>query len=235
MSLRDASTGARTDIDFLKRLEARPDRLGRARWSSASSRCSPSGLNLGIDFEGGIVVGGPGPGRLGRATPATRSTGVGEGSAKIQIVGRRQRPRCRAPGRVDRAARPRCRQTLAELGRGRPSSDVSVTTVGPSWGERDHRSGRPALVVFFIAHPALHHASGSSGRWRSAPSWPWSTTSSSASACTRSSSSRSRRRTVIAFLTILGYSIYDTIVVFDKVQENERRVGVSEPHAPTAT
>ncbi len=30
--------------------------------------------------------------------------------------------------------------------------------------------------------------------------------------------------TVIAFLTILGYSIYDTIVVFDKVHENTRRV-----------
>ncbi len=30
--------------------------------------------------------------------------------------------------------------------------------------------------------------------------------------------------TVIAFLTILGYSLYDTIVVFDRVRENERRV-----------
>jgi len=30
--------------------------------------------------------------------------------------------------------------------------------------------------------------------------------------------------TVIAFLTILGYSLYDSVVVFDKVHENERRV-----------
>jgi preprotein translocase subunit SecF len=29
--------------------------------------------------------------------------------------------------------------------------------------------------------------------------------------------------TVIAFLTILGYSLYDTIVVFDRIQENEAR------------
>ncbi len=29
--------------------------------------------------------------------------------------------------------------------------------------------------------------------------------------------------TVVAFLTILGYSIYDTIVVFDKVKENQAR------------
>src|SRR5438270_750142 len=30
--------------------------------------------------------------------------------------------------------------------------------------------------------------------------------------------------TVVAFLTILGYSLYDTIVVFDKVQENTKGV-----------
>jgi preprotein translocase subunit SecF len=33
--------------------------------------------------------------------------------------------------------------------------------------------------------------------------------------------------TVIAFLTILGYSIYDTIVVDDKIKENERLVGMT--------
>ncbi len=31
--------------------------------------------------------------------------------------------------------------------------------------------------------------------------------------------------TVIAFLTILGFSLYDTVVVFDKIKENERLVG----------
>jgi preprotein translocase subunit SecF len=33
--------------------------------------------------------------------------------------------------------------------------------------------------------------------------------------------------TVIAFLTILGYSLYDTIVVFDRMKENERRLVAS--------
>ena len=33
--------------------------------------------------------------------------------------------------------------------------------------------------------------------------------------------------TVIAFLTILGYSLYDTIVVFDRIKENERRLAAS--------
>ena len=30
--------------------------------------------------------------------------------------------------------------------------------------------------------------------------------------------------TVIGFLTILGYSLYDTVVVFDKVRENTRNI-----------
>ena len=35
--------------------------------------------------------------------------------------------------------------------------------------------------------------------------------------------------TVIAFLTILGYSLYDTIVVFDRVKENEARYAAQKP------
>ena len=32
--------------------------------------------------------------------------------------------------------------------------------------------------------------------------------------------------TVVAFLTILGYSLYDSVVVFDKVKENTTRLGI---------
>jgi len=35
--------------------------------------------------------------------------------------------------------------------------------------------------------------------------------------------------TVIAFLTILGYSLYDTVVVFDRVRENETRFAAYRP------
>ena len=33
--------------------------------------------------------------------------------------------------------------------------------------------------------------------------------------------------TVVAFLTVLGYSLYDSIVVFDRIRENERRLAAS--------
>ena len=39
--------------------------------------------------------------------------------------------------------------------------------------------------------------------------------------------------TVIAFLTILGFSLYDTIVVFDKVHENTRKLVTTQ--CPMAT
>jgi preprotein translocase subunit SecF len=35
--------------------------------------------------------------------------------------------------------------------------------------------------------------------------------------------------TVIAFLTILGYSLYDTVIVFDRVKENEARFAAQKP------
>ena len=34
--------------------------------------------------------------------------------------------------------------------------------------------------------------------------------------------------TVIAFLTIMGYSLYDTLVVFDKVRDNEHMLSNSK-------
>ena len=30
--------------------------------------------------------------------------------------------------------------------------------------------------------------------------------------------------TIVAFLTVLGYSLYDSIVVFDRIRDNERRI-----------
>ena len=71
------------------------------------------------------------------------------------------------------------------------------------------------------------------------PCWRWPTTSSSASACTRSCSWRSPRRRWSPSLTILGFSLYDTIVVFDKVKENQaaglaNRTTRHRPHEPVA-
>ena len=183
---------------------------------------STRGLNLGIDFEGGTSWESPAPG-VGVAEAREALSGVGQGQAKIQIVGS---DTLRVQARADDPdTQQQVRDLLAELG-GVPAGDVSVSTVGPSWGEEITRSAIRALVVFLIvitiylsirlewemavgAITALVHdiiisvGVYSIFRFEVTPG------------------------TVIAFLTILGYSIYDTIVVYDKVKENEGRVGLA--------
>ncbi len=58
------------------------------------------------------------------------------------------------------------------------------------------------------------------GRDRRARATTWS----SPSASTRCPGSRSRPATVTGILTILGFSLYDTVVVFDKVRENTKNL-----------
>jgi preprotein translocase subunit SecF len=103
---------------------------------------------------------------------------------------------------------------------------VSVSTVGASWGGDVTRSAIRALVFFFIAIliyltirlefrmaiaaivAVFHDVVISVGVYSV---FQFEVTPG----------------TVIAFLTILGFSIYDTIVVDDKIRENERLVGVN--------
>jgi preprotein translocase subunit SecF len=102
--------------------------------------------------------------------------------------------------------------------------NVDVTFVGPSWGKDVTKKARTALIVFFIiiaiwvslrfqfkmAIAALvavvHDILVTVGIYALVG---FTVTPA----------------TVIAFLTILGFSLYDTIVVFDKVQDNEKVVG----------
>lgn len=180
------------------------------------------GLNLGIDFEGGTSWEVVAPGvSVSEAREALSE--VGEGQSKIQIVGAdtlRVQGAAESPEKVAEV-----RQVLADTA-GVDVSEVGVSTVGPSWGGEITQSAVRALVIFLLAIlvyltirlewqmalgaivALLHDIIISVGvysvfRFEVTPA------------------------TVIAFLTILGYSIYDTIVVFDKVKENEGRVGLS--------
>ncbi len=178
------------------------------------------GLNLGIDFEGGVSWEVQASGvSVDEARSALAA--VGEGGAKIQIVGssvlRVQGPEATLEHEAE------VRQTMADLGQ-TDVSEVSVSTVGASWGDDITRAAIRALVLFFIAIliyltvrlelrmavaaivAVFHDVIISVGVYSV---FQFEVTPG----------------TVIAFLTILGYSIYDTIVVDDKIKENERLVG----------
>lgn len=180
------------------------------------------GLNLGIDFEGGVSWEVPAPG-VSVSEARNALDAVGEGQAKIQIVGadilRVQGPESSAEQTA------KVREELAKLA-DTDVGNVSVSTVGASWGGDITRSAVRALIIFFIVMliyltvrlewrmaiaaiaAVIHDVLISVGVYSI---FQFEVTPG----------------TVIAFLTILGYSIYDTIVVDDKIKENERLVGQS--------
>jgi preprotein translocase subunit SecF len=175
------------------------------------------GLNYGIDFKGGTSWEVTAPGvSVGAARDALRPLGLGE--AKIQtasgdrllVSGDSQSPEQQT----------KITEKMAELGKVDPGQ-VSVNDVGPSWGKAVTRKARNALIAFFVliaAYISLRF------EWKMAAAALAAVVHDILVTVGIYSISRFEvtPATVVAFLTILGYSLYDTIVVFDKVQENTK-------------
>jgi len=180
------------------------------------------GLNLGIDFEGGTSweVSAPGV-SVSEARDALG--GVGQAQAKIQIVGT-DVVRVQVDTN-DAETQEQVRQALGEVARVDPA-EVSVSTVGPTWGDEITRSAIRALAIFLLV--MLLYLSIRL-EWQMAVATIVAMVHDIIISVGVYSIFRFEVTpgTVIAFLTLLGYSIYDTIVVFDKVKENESKVGVA--------
>lgn len=177
------------------------------------------GVDLGIEFEGGTAWEVPAAGvSVAEARDALRSTGAAD--AKIQTVGGdaiRVRADIEGPEAVDSV-----RAALAELA-GVTGDEVSVTTVGPSWGSEVTAKARTALLVFF-ALIAVYIAVRL--EWKMAVGALVAVVHDIVLSVGFYSLLQIEitPATVIAFLTIMGYSLYDTIVVYDKVREVVGRV-----------
>jgi preprotein translocase subunit SecF len=104
---------------------------------------------------------------------------------------------------------------------------VSVTSVGPTWGHQISSKAERALVVFLIAIFAFI--------WIRFSEWKMSVAAIVALVhdilvtvgVYAVFGFPVSPATVVAFLTILGYSLYDTVVVFDKIDENTRGLAQS--------
>ena len=179
------------------------------------------GLNYSIDFTGGTLI----EYRLSNDVTVEQVRDVlgqdpyARESAEVQIVGGDQ-VSIRTSALTDLTAGERTQlfEALAEQA-GVSPDDISVQVVGPTWGEQISRQAVIGLVVVLLAitlyitlrfewkmavgamvamvHDVLITAGvyALTGREVSPP-------------------------TVIAILTILGFSLYDTVVIFDKVKEN---------------
>jgi len=181
-----------------------------------------AGLNLGIEFEGGTSWEVNAPGQsVADARDALSGTGAAAG--KIQTVGS-SAIRVRAD-LDDQASIDQVTDVLREFA-GVEAGDVSVTTVGPSWGDQITGKARNALIWFFII-VAVYIAVRL--EWKMAVGALVAVAhdiiiSVGVYAIFQFEVTPA---TVIAFLTIMGYSLYDTIVVYDKVRDVAGRLGVT--------
>jgi preprotein translocase subunit SecF len=181
------------------------------------------GLNLGIDFEGGTAWEVKAPdASVSEARDVLTPLGVG--NAKIQFVGG-ENLRVQAEPETE-AGTSEVTEALAELAGAEPS-DVAVSTVGPTWGDEILSKAQRALVVFFVII-AIYMA----------VRLEWKMAIGALAAVVHDIlitvgfyalfQLEVTPATVIAFLTIMGYSLYDTIVVFDKVRANVERPALAQ-------
>ncbi|HEX5265660.1 MAG TPA: protein translocase subunit SecF [Acidimicrobiales bacterium] len=187
-----------------------------------------SGLNLSIDFRGGTSWEVPATNGLTVATARSAAQSAGLGSdATVEQFRQGNKTTIEVQAYVkgnNGATNPKLESAVTDAlakAAKQPTSAVSINDVGPSWGSDITNKAILALVLFVFAiiiylsirfEPKMALAAivavfhdilitvGIYAVFQFAVS----------------------PDTVIAFLTILGYSLYDTVVVFDKVQENTR-------------
>jgi len=186
------------------------------------------GLNLGIDFKGGVAW----------EVPATTITvedvrvildanKITTTDAKIQVLNGADGKRIRAQvGEISTETRTVV-QTALSTKAGVDIQEVSVASVSSSWGRSITEKAIRALLIFFVI-VSMYIA------WR----FEWKMAIAAILAMVHdvlisvgvyaTFGFSVTPATVIAFLTILGFSLYDTIVVFDKVHENTTRYSASK-------
>jgi preprotein translocase subunit SecF len=182
------------------------------------------GLNLGIDFKGGVAWEVPASSTFGvdEVGAVLEDKGIDTTNAKLQVLQGADGERVRAqvgdqPDDVRRDV-----QTAVAEAAGVPVEDVSVAAVSSSWGRSITVKAIRALLVFFVL-VSLFIA------WR----FEWKMALAAIIAMAHDViisvgiyaifRFEVTPATVVAFLTILGYSLYDTVVVYDKVRENIER------------
>ncbi|MBI5158167.1 MAG: protein translocase subunit SecF [Acidimicrobiia bacterium] len=184
-------------------------------------------LDLSVDFTGGTLVEFPNPNGISVAAVRERVDAAGVGSAKVQEVGGsgiRVQTNQLEPGDEDALV-----EDLAEL-LGVDSADASRQSVGPTFGSQVTKSAVRALIVFLIVI-ALYMAWRLEWKMAGAAIFALMHDLIFTSGIYALTGLEVTPATVIAILTILGYSLYDTVVVFDKMQENVRDRGERHTYA----
>ncbi|MFL6055914.1 MAG: protein translocase subunit SecF [Actinoallomurus sp.] len=183
------------------------------------------GLNFGVEFKGGTVFQFPTkPGvTTSDARAAVKDSGVVKEDPIVQKTGTGWRVQTESLSSTDVAKVQDSVQQKLHLAK---PDDVSPQSVGASWGKDISQKALEGLLVFLVAIVIYLSIAF---EWRMAAAAiialahdilitigvyslvQFEVTPSS----------------IVGLLTILGYSLYDTVVVFDKVRENTRSLTTS--------
>ncbi len=192
------------------------------------------GLHLSIDFEGGSLWEVPSSSiSIDKAEEVLSEFGE-TAAEQFQEATTSDGVRVlRVSGRVNTIEESqKVADALAEAA-GIESTAVAVTTVGPSWGKDITRTARNSLIIFMVMVAAYI-------AWRLEPKMAIAGMVAVVHDILLTVGFYSvfqievSPATVIAFLTILGFSLYDTIVVYDRIQENDTRLSRTGRYTYTA-
>lgn len=185
-------------------------------------------FNLSIDFTGGVIVTVPNDNGATVEDIRADLRDVGQADARVQVSHAAaddsqpsmvtvQTEAINDPTEQDALVHAVAQAVGADV------NEANVSAVGPTFGDEVTRAAIKALVVFLIV-VALFIT------WR----FEWKMAVAALAALFHDLIVTSglyaligfvvTPATVIAVLTILGYSLYDTVVVYEKVKENERHL-----------
>ena len=186
------------------------------------------GLSLGIDFEGGVAWQVPSSATMDvdAARSVLNDNGIQTENAKVQTLTSGTTTSIRIQV-GDQTAEVRAKvQTELATKAVVDINEVSVSSVSSSWGRSITEKAVRALIVFMVL-VGIYIA------WR----FEWRMALAAILAMLHDVlisvgvysliGFEVTPATVVAFLTILGFSLYDTIVVFDKVKDNIDKFGPS--------
>ncbi|MEV1024650.1 protein translocase subunit SecF [Streptomyces sp. NPDC050264] len=177
------------------------------------------GLNMGIDFEGGAVFTTPKTSISAAKAEeyATEASGhdaivqeLGTGGLRIQIAG------------VDTS---KSDQIAAELSKdlGIDADKINADLVGPSWGETIANKAWQGLAIFMVL-VVIYLAIAFEWRMALAALVALIHDITITVGIYALVGFEVTPGTVIGLLTILGYSLYDTVVVFDSLKEQTKGI-----------
>jgi preprotein translocase subunit SecF len=224
----------------LYRGETAFDFVGRRRWWYAISgtiiaigliSLGVKGLNLGLEFQGGTswtVVATPPVPTVADVTANVEAAGLQ--SPTVQILGEKtivvQADLKHLPQTVRNAQIAKVQLSLAQLTHTTPNQ-VSIQDVGATWGSEITKKAVEAMIVFFVLVTIYISFRF---QWRMAIAALLKVILHDLLITIGIFSLVGFQVTpaaVIAVLTIMGYSLYDTVVVFDKITENSKGLGAS--------